>query len=135
MRKITLFLMLFVGFSLFTKFALQFGSIFPVLAKFAFGFRPIVIAYLHLILLAVISLFLLFYVFATHLIPLSKAIKTGLITFAVGVFLNEFILGMEGLSFFSEGFIPYISKMLFGAAVILVLGMGITAFGALKVQK
>lgn len=133
--KFLRYILVFVAFSLSLKVLLQLGSTIPSLSEIAYGFRPIVIAYLHLILLAVISLFLLFYVFATHLIPLSKAIKTGLITFAVGVFLNEFILGMEGLSFFSEGFIPYISKMLFGAAVILVLGMGITAFGALKVQK
>ncbi len=41
------------------KLLLQLGSTVPALSKLAFGFRPIVIGYLHLVLLAVISLFII----------------------------------------------------------------------------
>ena len=54
------YILLFVGFALSAKFLLQLGSTIPALSQLGFGFRPIVIAYLHLVLLAVISLFLLF---------------------------------------------------------------------------
>ncbi|HNF72304.1 MAG TPA: hypothetical protein PLP34_07820, partial [Chitinophagaceae bacterium] len=44
------------------KLLLQLGSTHPALSQLAFGFRPIVIAYLHLVLLGVITLFLLGYI-------------------------------------------------------------------------
>lgn len=123
---------LFAGFALTVKFLLQLGSTIPALSQLAFGFRPIVIAYLHLILLAVISLFLLFYIFVTKLIPLNKAVQFGLITFTVGVFLNEFILAIQGIAGLSYTSIPYVNEMLFGAAVVLVTGIGIITLFSIK---
>ena len=41
------------------KFMLQSGSVIPSLSTLAFGFRPIVIGYLHLVLLGFTTLFLL----------------------------------------------------------------------------
>ena len=61
-----------IAFCVTLKLLLQFGSVIPAVSKLAFGFRPIVIAYLHLVLLAIISLFLLFYIFAKHLLFISK---------------------------------------------------------------
>ena len=55
------YLLYFIGAALSLKILLQLGSTIPALSQLAFGFRPIVIAYLHLVLLAIISLFLLFY--------------------------------------------------------------------------
>ena len=60
------YILLFVGFALSIKFLLQLGSTIPAISQLAFGFRPIVIAYLHLVLLAIITLFLLFYIYANH---------------------------------------------------------------------
>ncbi|WP_022828114.1 hypothetical protein [Flavobacterium antarcticum] len=126
------YIFLFAGFALSLKFVLQLASTIPVLSQLTFGFRPIVIAYLHLILLAVISLFLLFYIFATGVIQIGKYVKFGLITFTVGVLLNEAILAVQGIASFSYTAIPFINEMLFGAAIILVLGIGITFIFALK---
>jgi hypothetical protein len=39
-----------IAFCVTLKLLLQFGSVFPAVSKLAFGFRPIVIAYLHLVL-------------------------------------------------------------------------------------
>ncbi len=122
------YVLLFVGFALSIKFILQLGSTIPVLSQLAYGFRPIVIAYLHLVLLAVITLFLLFYMYATHLIHFNKPIKIGVIIFSIGVVLNEIILAIQGVAAFSYTLVPFVNEMLFGAALVLVLGIGITAF-------
>lgn len=106
------YILLFVGIALTIKLVLQLGSVIPALSQLAFGFRPIVIAYLHLILLAVISLFLLFYIFAWHFFPFNKGIKTGLIVFSVGVFLNEFVLAIQGVASFSYTLIPKVNELL-----------------------
>ena len=129
------YILLFVAFALSIKFLLQLGSTIPVLSTLAFGFRPIVIAYLHLVLLAIISLFLLFYVYANHLIHFNRQIKIGVITFSIGVLLNEIILAIQGVASFSYTPIPYVNEMLFGAAIVLVIGIGITAFYSIKKVK
>ena len=129
------YILLFVAFALSIKFLLQLGSTIPVLSTLAFGFRPIVIAYLHLVLLAIISLFLLFYVYANHLIHFNRQIKIGVITFSIGVLLNEIILAVQGIASFSYTIIPFANEMLFGAAIILVSGIGITAFYSIKKVK
>jgi len=68
------YILLFVGFALSIKLILQLGSTVPFISQLAFGFRPIVIAYLHLVLLAIITLVLLFYIYANHLIHINKKI-------------------------------------------------------------
>src|SRR5690606_2399829 len=74
----------FAGLCLTLKFTFQLLSVIPSLSQFVFGVRSIIIAYLHLILLAVFSLFLLYYIYANKLLTLNKSIKIGLIFFAVG---------------------------------------------------
>lgn len=129
------YILLFVGFALSVKFLLQLGSTIPVLSKLAFGFRPIVIAYLHLVLLAIISLFLLFYIYANHLIQFNNQIKRGVIIFSIGVLLNEIILAIQGIASFSYTPIPFVNELLLGAAIVLVLGIGITAFYSIRKVK
>ena len=129
------YLLLFVAFSLSLKFLLQLVSTIPSISQLAFGFRPIVIAYLHLVLLAIFSLFLLFYIFAKTLILLQKNIKFGVITFSIGVLINEIILAIQGISSLSYAIIPFVNVLLFGAAIVLVSGIGITVFFSLKAEK
>lgn len=61
------FLFALSAFALSLKFLLQLGSTYPPLSTLAFGFRPIVIAYLHLVLLGVITIFIIGYIVANHL--------------------------------------------------------------------
>ncbi len=126
------YILLFVGFALSVKLLLQLGSTIPALSQLTFGFRPIVIAYLHLVLLAIISLFLLFYIYANHFFYINKQIKFGIILFSMGVLLNEIVLAIQGIASFSYIVIPYVNEMLFGIAIILVSGMGITGFYSIK---
>ncbi|HRG17843.1 MAG TPA: hypothetical protein PLP39_02020 [Flavobacterium lutivivi] len=124
--------LVFVGFALSVKFLLQLGSTIPEISKLAFGFRPIVIAYLHLVLLAIISLFLLFYIYANNFIFMNKKIKTGIIIFSIGVLLNEVILAIQGIASFSYTIVPLANELLFLVAIILVSGIGTITFHSLK---
>lgn len=129
------YILLFIGFALSIKFLLQLGSTIPAVSQLAFGFRPVVIAYLHLVLLAIISLFLLFYIYTNHFFFINNQIKFGIILFSIGVLLNEIVLAIQGIGAFSYTTIPYVNEMLFGIAIILVSGIGITAFYSVKKVK
>jgi hypothetical protein len=129
------YILLFVSLALSIKLVLQLGSTIPFISQLAFGFRPIVIAYLHLVLLAVITLFLLFYIYANHLIFISKKIKIGLLIFAIGILFNEMILAIQGIASFSYTVIPNVNEILFIVAIILLLGIGLTAYFSIKKVK
>jgi hypothetical protein len=129
------YILLFASLALSIKLILQLGSTVPFLSQLAFGFRPIVIAYLHLVLLAVITLFLLFYIYANHLIFINKKTKIGLLLFSIGVLLNEMVLTIQGIASFSYTIIPYVNEVLFVVAIILLLGIGLTACFSIKKVK
>jgi hypothetical protein len=101
------------------KFILQAVSVIPSLSQLVFGLRPIVIAYLHLVLLGVYSLFIIGYSFYNNLIKLSKATKIIAFTFMLGVILNEIFLAVQGFAGFFYIPIPHVNELLFVAGVIL----------------
>ncbi len=110
---------------------LQLGSTIPAVSKLAYGFRPIVIAYLHLILLAVFSLFLISYSHVNGFLAENKTTAKGLVTIAVGVFLNEFVLLIQGVAAFSYTAVPYVNETLLVVAAIIMLGILILLFSQL----
>lgn len=101
------------------KFILQAISVVPSLSQLVFGIRPIVIAYLHLVLLGVYSLFIPGYLFQDGWIKPIKIAKISALLFLVGVLLNELLLGIQGFTAFAYIPVPYINELLFTAAVIL----------------
>ena len=129
------YILLFVSFALTIKLLLQLGSTVPIISQLAFGFRPIVIAYLHLILLGIITLFILFYIYVNHLILISKNIKYGVFLFTIGVLLNEVVLAVQGIAAFSYTIVPFVNEILFGVAILLIIGIGITALYSIKKAK
>lgn len=129
------YILLFVSLALSIKILLQLGSTVPFLSQLAFGFRPIVIAYLHLVLLAVITLFLLFYIYANHISTTSIKIKIGLIIFSIAVLLNELVLAVQGVASFSYTLIPYVNELLFIVALLLLFGIGLTTYFSIKKVK
>ena len=122
----------FAYLALSLKFVLQLSSTIPALGEIVFIYRPIVIAYLHLVLLAINSLFLLFYIYANHFISINKNIKSGIIVFAIGIFLNEVVLGLQGAIPFGFPTIPFTNQLLFIVALILLLGSGMIAYFSIK---
>ncbi len=114
-----------MGFSviaLVAKLLLQLGSTVPSLSDLAFGFRPIVIGYLHLVLLGVITLFLLGYFFAGEYIHANKKTSFAVFLFAAGVIVNELLLMIQGVSAMSYTSVPYINELLLGTAFLLFSG-------------
>lgn len=122
-RYVLRYILVFAGVALTIKLLLQAGSTIPAVSKLAFGFRPVVIAYLHLVLLAVITLFLLFYIFAADVLPATRKIILGLLLFSSAVFVNELILAVQGIAAFSYTPVPYVNGLLLFAAVLLVAGI------------
>ncbi len=117
------YLFLIILIALSVKFLLQLGSTIPSVSKLAFGFRPIVIAYLHLILLAIISVFLVAYMFIYKLITINKTTTIALILLVTGVYLNEIVLGVQGIASFSYTLVPFANEILFGIAVLISVSL------------
>ena len=111
------------GIALSIKLLLQLISTIPFLGQLAFGFRPVVIGYLHLMLLGVISLFLLGYIYTNHLYKLNFYTKIGSIVFVVGIILNQIILLVQGVEAMNYVGIPFINEILFTLAIIMFSGM------------
>lgn len=101
------------------KFILQAVSVIPSLSQLVFGYRPIVIAYLHLVLLGVYSLFIIGYYFSNGYLLSSNIAKISALAFLLGVLFNELFLAVQGVSAFTYTIVPYIHEMLFGAALLL----------------
>lgn len=120
------------GTAVTIKFLLQFGSTIPEISKLAFGFRPIVIAYLHLVLLGVLTTFLLGYAYAMSKLPANKLSHIGLILFVGGIFLTEIILLIQGLASFKYISIPYINESLFLVATIMFAGLVLLSIAKIK---
>jgi hypothetical protein len=118
--------------ALIIKFILQAGSLFPEISKLAFGFRSIVIAYLHLVLLGITTLFLLGYMLMQGYIPQIKLAISGLLLFSVGVFANELILMVQGVSSFAYILIPYTNEMLLGVSIFMLFSLTLVLFSYRK---
>lgn len=80
------------------KLTLQFISIVPTISQWAFGFRPIVIAYLHLVLLVFTSTFLIILLLLNSKISLNKISKISLIFFIIFILINELLLVTQGVA-------------------------------------
>jgi hypothetical protein len=120
-NKLLKYLFAFVGVALLIKFSLQLFSIIPSISKLVFGFRPIVIAYLHLVLLAITSVFIITYLFANHFIINNTKAKKAIVLFTIGVLLNEFILGVQGIASISYIVVPYTNYMLLAVSVLILV--------------
>jgi len=114
------------------KLLLQSGSIHPALSQLSYGFRPIIIGYLHLVLLGVTSIFIIGYIISFELININKILITGTKVFVAGIIINEILLMVQGVAAMSYTAIPYINEMLLGAAMILLSGTMIITFSNLK---
>jgi hypothetical protein len=119
-----------IAFSI--KLILQSGSIHPGLSQLSYGFRPIIIGYLHLVLLGVTTIFIIGYILSLQLIQVSKMIIWGASVFVVGVIINELLLMVQGVSALSYHSVPHIQILLLVAAVILMLGLLILFIGSVK---
>lgn len=126
------YVFLFAGLALSIKLVLQLAVTIPSIGEWAYGFRPIVIAYLHLVLLAIFSLFLLFYIYSHHLFIATPKVQLALLLFSIGVLFNEILLASQGLAAIGYIQIPYINVMLFATAVVLLIGISSLSYFSFK---
>lgn len=131
-KPLYLFLFLYIALALTLKLLLQAGSTIPEISKLAFGFRPIVIAYLHLVLLAITSVFLITYVLINNLIAKSRITLIGVVVFAVAVFFNEVVLAFQGIGSLQYIVIPGANLILLLIAITIFISLCLIILGQLK---
>jgi hypothetical protein len=117
------FVLMYVGFAFFAKIILQLGSVIPAVNQFAFGFRNVVIAYLHLILLMCVSVFLLNQILATNVFKMTKPVLNGFKFLLLGIFLNEAVLGLMGVFSIKYISIPYSAEILLGISFLMLFSL------------
>ena len=106
------------------KILMQALSVIPSISHFAFGYRPIVIGYLHLVLLGFVTFSILGFLIEQKLLDIAPSIaRRGLIFFIAGVVLNETLLMIQGVWSIGYESVPYASQGLFGMAIIMFLGL------------
>lgn len=103
------------------KFVLQAVSVIPSMSQLLFDYRAVVIAYLHLVLLGIYSLFIIGYSFRSGILQATKTAKIASTAFFTGVLLNELFLGVQSIALFTYIPLPYINEMLFSAALLLLI--------------
>jgi len=108
------------------KVILQALSAVPSLSLISFAYRPVVIGYLHLVLLAFVSLFLLGYFLEERLFSLhTGTAKWGLAGFVSGVILNEVFLMIQGIGVLSNTGIPGMNHLLLGVVSLIFAGIAV----------
>ena len=125
-----LLLLAAIAFSI--KLLLQSGSIHPALSQLSYSFRPIIIGYLHLVLLAVTSIFIIGFIVSFELVPVTKKLIVGVFIFVAGVIINELLLMVQGVAALTYTSVPYINILLLIAALILLFGISIMFVSCLK---
>jgi hypothetical protein len=105
------------------KIILQVLSTMPFLSHFAFGYRPVVIGYLHLSFVGIISLFILGYINEFIHRFRGKVSGIGFIFFVTGFIVQEVILMLQGLEAMNVEPIKSANIILFFCAVAMVTGL------------
>jgi len=114
----------FAALAFVLKILMQALSVIPSISHFAFGYRPIVIGYLHLVLLGLVTFSILGFLVQQQLLNLSRTVsRRGLALFITGVILNETLLMIQGIWSIRYETVPYTSQALFVAAIVMFLGL------------
>ena len=115
--------LLIVGIAFIVKIVLQMVSVIPSVSQFAFGFRTIVIAYLHLILLMCISIFLLNEILNTQKFRLTKTVSTAMFVLMAGILCNELVLGLMGFFSITYTSIPHSAEILLAISLVMMVSL------------
>jgi len=107
-------------FAFTLKLILQLVSTIPFISHIAYSLRSIVIAYLHLVLLVIISMFILHYLFRYIL---HNSLSKYIYYFMIIIVINEVLLGIQGFAGMFTISIPYIHYYLFFISFFVVLSV------------
>jgi hypothetical protein len=106
------------------KLMLQGFSAIPQLNTYAFGIRAIVIGFLHLVLLAFVSVFIAGYFIQQQFIAIQNTVicKAAWL-FITGVLANEFVLMLQGFAAIKYDTVPYANYLLLATALIIFISL------------
>jgi hypothetical protein len=121
--KLIGYVIIVLALALSAKFLLQLGSTIPEVSEMAFGFRAVVIAYLHLILLAIISLFLIVFMHIKGLLTTQNKGVLATLIFTATVYANELVLGIQGVTSIVYVVVPFSQQALLYISVGIVLSV------------
>lgn len=121
--KLIGYVIIVLALALSAKFLLQLGSTIPEVSEMAFGFRAVVIAYLHLILLAIISLFLIVFMHIKGLLSTQNKGVLATLIFTATVYANELVLGIQGVTSIAYVVVPFSQQALLYISVGIVLSV------------
>ncbi len=112
------------------KIIIQTAIIIPQLATVAYTIRNFVLAFVHLLLLGMMTSFILGLAADSKLVNLaSKTAKTGLVLLLAGIILTELLLFGQGTMLWAgAGFIPAYYEVIFGASVLIPVGVLMLAY-------
>ena len=114
---------LFAAVSLALKLGLNVGTIVPQLGDAVYGARPVIIGFLHLVFLGFLTFFILALLTEYHFFTKdSKVVKYPLMVFAIGIFSNEILLGVQGMGILLGTNTVYYNWLLWGASIFLFVG-------------
>ena len=131
----TKWLWMLASIAFILKIILQMLSTLPFLSHFAFGFRPVVIGYLHLSFVGIISLFILGYI--NEFIHRFRGHVSGIgaIVFVTGFAIQEIILMLQGLEAMNVEPIQSANIILFYCAILMVTGLIWITVGIIRTQE
>jgi hypothetical protein len=123
----------FAMLSFVIKMLLQMGTIIPGLGDTVFGFRPIIIGFLHLVFLGFFTFYILSSYFEDGLFNRASLFDKGALSFfAFGIVMQEVILLTQGIMLFA-GSAPHIFYwLLWIIAIMLFVGATLVAIAALR---
>lgn len=113
------------------KLLLQFISSFPLIVRWTLQVRPLVIGYLHLVLLGIFTLFLLAWLIQKNYLPLNKYFYPGVFSFLAGIFLTELLLFVESTLMIFNHYLPAFNQWMFAATLFLPAGIVFLFWGKL----
>ena len=121
-----LFILALVAF--IVKNLLQFASAFPSVALMAYHHRSFVIAYLHLVLLAFISLFAFATAFQFFAIRSTPALKTGLLFFLFSFASTELLLVVSSIGNIAGFTLPFYTIQLLVCSLFFPAGLTVISY-------
>jgi hypothetical protein len=130
----TLILFSLIAFAI--KMILQMGTIYPALGNAVFGFRPIIIGFLHLVFLGFVSFYCLSYLIQTRELNIEKKFTWVAVAFFFGaVIFNEGVLLVDGIGLMFYVTYPVYPWLLWIASILLFTGATLVLISRLKTIK
>jgi hypothetical protein len=129
-------LLIFSMISFAIKMFLQMGTIIPALGNAVFGYRPIIIGFLHLVFLGFVSFYILSNFLNAGIFASEKKIsKIAVVFFSTAIILNEAILLIDGMGLMFYTTLRIYPWLLWIASILLFTGTLLMLGARLKSYK